>query len=302
MKIIAEVGSNLLTLDDGLKSIVLAKDAGADIVKFQWYSSEDLYGFPGHIPELFPQRWLINFADKAADVGIGFACTVFSPVMINWVAPMVDVIKIASSDMLYRPLIDAALRTGKEVIISTGGHTETEIELLKDYLADHKDRVRLMYCNAEYPTYKLDPRWLEDTVFDGFRRGLSDHSKEIYMPAIMARERGIDYIEKHVNLAGVTGTPDAGHSLGYSDFSEYCKAAKGEPLGDLLVDGESGMRKRHNRRLIALRSIRQGEKLELGQNYDLKRSLVDSIGGDPWEYDKLTEANRNYSSGETIDQ
>lgn len=130
MKVIAEIGSNFKSLEDCFFSIEQAKAAGADAVKFQCFTSEEMYGLPGKIDPLLNLDRIPLLKNAADKNGIEFMCTMFSPEFLRFSLPYLETIKIASSDMEYLELIDVAMASGKDIYLSTGGHTKAEIAQL----------------------------------------------------------------------------------------------------------------------------------------------------------------------------
>ena len=84
--IIAEIGSNWRIAGKGditnLAAIDMtirqAKACGADAVKFQMFTHEDLYGFPGDDKFSLPRRYIPVIAEKCKKLGIDFMCTAFT--------------------------------------------------------------------------------------------------------------------------------------------------------------------------------------------------------------------------------
>jgi N,N'-diacetyllegionaminate synthase len=84
--IIADIGSNHRgKLDLAIRAVQAAKDWGADVVKYQLYTHEELYGLPMPQPSQgdkvtgFQREWLEPVAKECERVGIEFMITAFSP-------------------------------------------------------------------------------------------------------------------------------------------------------------------------------------------------------------------------------
>lgn len=228
--IIAEVGSNWRTLDDCLTSIVIAKDVGADVVKFQIFTAEALYGF---LPESWDRsrellkEWLPILKAKADEVGIEFACTAFSPELVAVVDPYVKRHKVASSDCSWVAMLDAVKATGKQVLLSVGAATHTEIGEALDRLPLTTD-VILIYCEAAYPAKYHDLRKisiLADMI--GLPVGFSDHTIDVIHAPREAMNRGAVVIEKHFTAFPNIETPDRGHSLSPNEFADMVSVLRG---------------------------------------------------------------------------
>lgn len=227
--IIAEVGSNWHTFDDCRESIEQAAKAGADAVKFQLFTSHDLYGV--HLEDWAMKKWelppdwikplkLICDANK-----VDFMCTVFNPAKVLLVDPYVSYHKVASSDCGYEDLIETIYATDKGVIISTGGAVKEEI----NFITSHDrmfDRVALLYCQPSYPALSR-PRlieicelrhWLSGIGHSGLDAGFSDHTPGIKWAISAAVDFDADVIEKHFRAAHIRDTPDYGHSIDMGDF------------------------------------------------------------------------------------
>lgn len=309
--IVAEVGSNWANLDHCLESIKVAKECGADAVKFQLFSPNDLYG-PGLVqwncikwlsdtecwidyqtPYLNP-FWLPLLKAMADECEIEFMCTAFSPEMVAAVDPYVLVHKVASSDLCYLQLLEAVAKTGKPVLLSTGASTEAEIRQAIAYFPkrDDDDRlygsngVILLYCVASYPAKSIDLRVIDilDTLASKtscFGVGLSDHSTDyVGHPVSAGSNPGVLVLEKHFTAYPELATPDRPHSLTPSEFKTMVQHIRGDIQPKIgPTDEERDMLLKHNRRLIATREIALGDVLEYGNNYGAYRSLVEDKRG-----------------------
>lgn len=272
MFIIAEIGSNWSTFEDCKSSIAHAKAAGADAIKFQLFSSHELYGSDIRpLSTCLPREWVPKLWELARASEIEFMCTPFSPDGIEFLDPFVARHKIASSDLCHTEMLIAAAKTEKPIILSTGGHGIKDVEYALDVLQGYK-QITLLYCESNYPAYHTDLRKLDLLRVQCYPLGLSDHSREITSIPLSAKEAGCTVLEKHVNFVGVSG-PDAPHSLSGTEFKDMVRALRGEKETlDLLSPYESDMVTMHNRRCIATKDIRAGEKLYYDGNFGLYRS------------------------------
>lgn len=230
MKVIAEIGSNFKTLEDCFHSIEAAKRSGADIVKFQYFTSYDLYGrerrnMQGELPDF----WLGSLKNEADANEIEFMCTAFSPEGYIFIDQYVTRHKVASAEITDLDILKTVNGFKKPVLLSTGGATFQEIDRALNHLPDCE--VTLMYCVPAYPARVVDFRLLGEMreIFgDRSLYGYSDHSLDVLIVPSCARSHGAVILEKHVNFTEHTDTPDAPHSLSEAEFKLMMRHLKGE--------------------------------------------------------------------------
>jgi N-acetylneuraminate synthase len=229
MKIIAEIGSNWKTYSDLYIGIDKAKDAGADAVKFQMFSGKELYGFDVESLDTFALdisqiKSLKSYAD---DAGVEFMCSAFSIRGYRHINKLVQTHKIASSEAHWPGLVKEVLSFNKPTIISTGGLSRCQIRDIVE-MAKGKN-LTLLYCDPTYPSNKgvnMVLKGMEILSNYGVDIGLSDHSLDVTLDDSILSDCSV--IEKHYNPFGLTGTPDAGHSLDHAQFTafvEHCRSA-----------------------------------------------------------------------------
>lgn len=276
--VIAEVGSNWRTFSDVHLSIRLAKEVGADAVKFQWFSEADLYGFGSGTKNMDPAM-IEDISDMCRKYEIDFMCTVFNPDDVAFIDEHVKYHKIASSEFKYMDLVQMIMASDKKVFMSVGGHTMKEIkDMVEDFIDEKK--TTLMYCCNAYPSTAHDLRWIDE-----LRRklpcpvGFSDHSIDTYLPVSACHEHGAVAIEKHVRLKEISGTPDAPHSITFDQFAGMVDCIRRHDKRFPLVgDEQADAVKRHNRRLVATTRINQGDAVQYGRNVGLYRASKDVEG------------------------
>ncbi len=300
--IICEIGSNWLTLEDCLYSIIQAKIAGADAVKFQLFTHESLYGFkdktssddnptstdcpvgvPIHKIGVLPPDWLPKLAEQCERVGIDFMCSAFSPELIDVVDPYVKTHKLASSEMCHVRMLEAYRRIGKPLIMSTGAQTTQDIisALYVVHSASQGEKkgcgVTLMYCVSAYPAHETDLDIIAK-LGEQFNLpvGFSDHSLDyLNLPFFAWRTYGATVIEKHFTAIDAQ-TPDSGHSLNPDQFKKMVDKIRGNYKSVIgPTPSEKDMVLRHKRRIIATRDIKAGQIFQEGYNFGIFRSLKD---------------------------
>ena len=233
--IIAEAGVNHNgDIKLAKKLIDVAKEAGADAVKFQTFHAEEIvtlkskkaiyqnrakektqYEMLKALELSFDEfRELKRYCDNKDIEFISTPYDIKSVEFLNEIG--VNRFKVASADIINKPLIEAIAKTEKQIILSTGmatlGEIERTISLIKDF--GNKDII-LLHCTTSYPTpYDQVNMNVLDTLKKAFGLpvGYSDHTLGIEIP-IMAVSLGAKVIEKHFTLDRMMEGPDHFASL-----------------------------------------------------------------------------------------
>lgn len=221
--IIAEAGVN----HDGhfetaLKFCDAAKASMADAVKFQLFSSQELWGDDRvkHL-ELSPIQ-MFDISSYCKAIGIEFMCSPFSVEAAAFLRPMVSRMKIASGCIARIDLLEAV--SDMPVILSTGMST---LEDIRKALHVLHGEVTLLHCTSSYPCL------LEDVNLKAMERlrkfdvsvGYSDHTSGITV-AIAAVALGATVIEKHLTFDRTAKGPDHSSSVTPREFKAMCMAIR----------------------------------------------------------------------------
>ncbi|KAF3981979.1 MAG: pseudaminic acid synthase [Methylococcales symbiont of Hymedesmia sp. n. MRB-2018] len=247
--IIAEMSANHNgDINNALKIIEMAKNAGADAVKLQTYkpdtitldSREPEFMIEGglwdgqSLYELYqsaymPWEWHKPLFDYARKLGI----TIFSSPFDNSAVDLLEDLntpayKIASFEVVDLPLIKYVASTGKPMIISTGMADVEEIgEAVQAAKEGGCKELAILHCVSGYPAPAED--YNLKTMVDmqkrfGLVTGLSDHTLD-NTTAITSVALGASIIEKHVTLDRSAGGADDSFSLQAPELEALCKGA-----------------------------------------------------------------------------
>ena len=246
--VIAEAGVNHnRDVDLAFKLIDIAKEAGADAVKFQTFISEleiddsankaqyQVENMGTHESQLemakqleFPQEVFADLKAYANKIGITFLSTPFDPVSVDTLAKLnVDAYKASSCCLTNYPLLVKIARQGKPVIISSGMSDMSEVDFGVQTLkkAGVKE-IGLLHCVSNYPARLEDCNMLAiKTLADkypGIVIGWSDHSLG-NSTAIMAVTLGARIIEKHYTISKDLPGPDHKASASPEELKEYVR-------------------------------------------------------------------------------
>jgi sialic acid synthase SpsE len=226
--LIAEIGSNHNgDFDTALRLMDIAREAGADAVKFQSFLADHLVkrDSPDYalLKQLeLPQAWYRRLKQAAEERGLVFFSTATNPVTLGWMSELgVELYKLASPNLTHIPLIRDIARLGKPVIVSTGMAGLQEIdEAVQAFTSAGNRQLALLHCTSEYPARpeNLNLRAIPTLAATfPYPVGFSDHSLD-GGTAIAAIALGARVIEKHLTLDRKQSGPDHHYALEPAEF------------------------------------------------------------------------------------
>ena len=297
--VIAEAGVNHNgNIEIAKKMIDVAKEAGADYVKFQTFIPEKLVSKYAEKAEYQKKNTdsgesqlqmlkklaltYMDFTDLkkyCEQVGIGFISTPFDLDSINFLNTLdMDFWKIPSGEITNLPYLEAIAKTGRKIIMSTGMSDMKEINEAVAVLEKFGSRdIVLLHCNTQYPTPYEDVNlnaMITIKNATGKMVGYSDHTQGIEIP-IAAVAMGAHVIEKHFTLDKCMDGPDHKASLNPIELKEMVSAIRHieKALGNgekTITFSESVNRDVVRKSIVAKRDIKQGETLSW-DNMTVKR-------------------------------
>lgn len=288
IRIIAEAGVNHNGSIELAKQMVeQAKAAGADYIKFQTFRPEALVskyaekaayqkettGAGESQLEMLQklalkQEQFCELKKYCEQVGIGFLSTPFDLESIDFLEGLhMDFWKIPSGEITNLPYLVRIARTGREIVMSTGMCSITDIEAAMDILQKNgAGAITLLHCNTQYPTPMEDVNLrVMHTLREhfGVPVGYSDHTVGIEVP-IAAAALQATVIEKHFTLDHTMEGPDHRASLEPDELRamvaaiRHIEVALGDPAKTVTAS-ESGNRTVARKSIVARREIRKGE-------------------------------------------
>lgn len=309
--------------------IGVAKEAGADIVKFQTFSADRLVtktavkadyqtktteaGESQHEMlrrlELSPAMH-DELIEEAVMRGIEFMSTAFDEESVDLLAgKALKRFKVPSGEITNLTYLRRIASAADEVIISTGMATLEEIgAAIAVFEAGGvpRDLITVLHCTTEYPAPMADVnlRAMQTIAREfGVRVGYSDHTQGIEV-AVAAAALGATIIEKHFTLDRTLPGPDHKASLEPEQLAAMVAAIRNieQALGD-GVKGPSPIEARNlpivRKSLVAIRPIQAGEPFST-QNIGAKRP---GTGISPMRLDDVIgkPAPRNFAPDELIE-
>ena len=298
--IIAEVGINHNgDVNLAMELIELAKDAGADAVKFQTFKAEEFCGDPdqqfSYLSEgkevtesmltMF-KRMELSLGDwekinsHAKHLGIQFFSTPQNYSDLELLLGLgVPAIKVGSDDLTNLPLISTYSKKGLPLILSSGMANLAEIHRALEVAGWFEGKsVAMLVCTSQYPTPANDVniRRVSTLIsaFPGLLVGFSDHTQG-NEAAIMAAALGARIFEKHFTLDHNFAGPDHWFSLNPSELHEWVESIRvsHSMQGTGIVSPtteELKMRDLARRSVVTISDISAGEVLN-DSNVGLRR-------------------------------
>lgn len=293
---IADIASN----HDGdlsrAKNLIwLAKEAGANAVKFQHFKAEKIvsdYGFK-HLGGQFSHQaswkktvfevyrqyecnrdWNEELADTAKKAGIDFMTTPYDVEAIAMLDRYIPAYKIGSGDITWTELIELMAKKGKPVLLATGASNMEDVERAVDAVLKHNRQIVLLQCNTNYTCSIDNFRYINLKVLQAFAirfpnmlLGLSDHTPG-HATILGAIALGARVIEKHFTDDNSREGPDHAFSMNPVTWREMVERSR--ELEFALGDGVKRIEQNEmntvvvqQRSLRLVRDMRAGEKLNV---------------------------------------
>ena len=245
-KLIDEIGNTHEgSLGIALSFVDMAASTGVDIVKFQMHipEYESTKDEPFRNDTFLQDKTRFNYWERVSfsmdewikikehcDLrGVEFLCTPFSLEAAKLLSEhgLIKRWKIGSGEISNIQLLDYVLKTGQEVLVSTGLTTEDELETLVQLVERKYDigALVLMHCVSQYPTRLEDTSLKLITQYrDRFETkvGFSDHSGNI-STSVLALTLPISSLEVHVKPHDLFFGPDISSSLRYDELKFLVK-------------------------------------------------------------------------------
>jgi sialic acid synthase SpsE len=286
--VIAEIGVN----HDGsaLRAIELARIAancGADAVKIQLFRATMLMHASGTLADYqkskvgtdnavdMLRRYELSSDDvrkvvqAVRDLKMVPLATPFSPPDVETVERLrLPAVKVASPDLVNRPLLARIARTRRPVIVSTGAARIDEVELCASWMLEWAVPFALLHCVSAYPTPadQANLCWIGELANRfGVPVGYSDHTTDT-MTGALASAAGATIIEKHLTYDRTARGPDHATSADAGQFERYVRLVRdadklrGYP-GKHVLPIEQDVRTVSRQSLVARRQLKVGDVL-----------------------------------------
>jgi N,N'-diacetyllegionaminate synthase len=245
--IIAEIAqTHEGSLGNALVFVDIAKECGADAIKFQTHiaSEESTLSEPWRIKfshqdatrydywrrmEFTREQWRLIKAHADA-IGIVFLSSPFSIKACEWLRDLgMPAWKIASGEVHNSQLLDWIATMGQPVILSSGLSRADESRTALSRLIEQKVDVALLHCTTRYPTppEEVGLNVLQEFLneFPTLPVGLSDHSGNI-TPGVVASFLGASIIEVHLTLNKRMFGPDVSSSLTPEQLTDLVRSSE----------------------------------------------------------------------------
>ncbi len=310
--IIAELsGNHQQRIENAIRLIDAAAEAGANAVKLQTYTA-DTITLPArtkrfrvgkglwhgrHLHDLYreamtPWEWHAPLAAHARKRGLVCFSTPFDETAVDFLEREMrpPLYKIASFEVNHLPLLRRVAATRKPVIMSTGMATGDEISAAARTLKQNGcPALILLKCVSAYPARAEDFNLRALTLLRarfGAPAGLSDHTMtdEVALGAIAL---GGCVIEKHLVLDRGDGAIDAGFSLEPAEFARLVRAVRAlhAALGKAVLgpSRQDRSQRRFRRSIFVSKDVIRGGKLTAGN----LRIVRPADGLDPARWDSV---------------
>ena len=286
--VIAELGVN--HDGDPRRAVELVSSAaacGADAVKLQLFRADRLLHPSASLAAYQRERTdasspveilrQYELSDEAAaevvvaarELNVVPLATPFSPEDVDLIEGLsLPAVKIASPDLVNRPLLARVARLGRPVLLSTGAATMEEVQRSVRWLSTWGVSFALLHCVSSYPTppEMANLGWIAELAARfHVPVGYSDHTT-LTAAGALAVASGATVIEKHVTYDRSAAGPDHAASADPQQFGRYVKLireadrARGRPR-KCVLDCEREVRTVSRQSLVLRRALRPGESI-----------------------------------------
>ena len=260
---IAEIGSNFDGDLNRAKDLIhLAKEAGADAVKFQHYTAGSLVSdegfnslgdqkshqaswkksvFETYDDASLNRNWTGMLKSTCDDVGVDFFTSPYSFELVDYVEKYVPAYKVGSGDITWTEIIEHMAKKKKPMLIACGASDDKDVIRAIDSALKFNQEIVLLQCNTNYTVSRDNFFHIQLNVLDHYKTlypkmiiGLSDHTPG-HVSVLGAVAKGARVIEKH--FTDSTDRPGPDHVFAMSPESWREMVERTRELEMCLGDG-----------------------------------------------------------------
>ena len=303
-------------LERAYKLIELAKEAGADVAKFQNCNAKTIVSKKGFetlgkqlshqanwkksVYEVYEDAsinpdWTELLKRKCDEVGIEYMTSPYDYASVDLVDPYVNAYKIGSGDITWTEILKYILTKNKPVLLATGASSMEDVDRAMDILKENQNIV-LMQCNTNYTASTENFKYINLNVLKKYEEkypnailGLSDHTKG-FSTVLGAIALGAVVIEKHFTDDNDREGPDHKFAMNPKTWREMVDASL--ELYYSLGDGNKRIEKNEEdtamvqrRGIYVTKFLKAGHILSKEDLIALRPIKIDGI--QPYEIDLL---------------
>jgi len=228
------------SLDRAIKLIRLAKESGADAVKFQHFRASQIVSdrgfrklgaglshqskwgksvFEVYLAASVPWSWTESLKQECDRVGVHFFSSPYDFEAIDHLDPFVPAHKIGSGDITWTEILLRFAQTGKPLILATGASSLADVVRAVNVISPHNRQLAILQCNTNYTGTLENIKHVSLNVIRTYRDlfpdlvvGLSDHTPG-HVTVLGAVAMGARIIEKHFTDDNGRDGPDHPFSM-----------------------------------------------------------------------------------------
>ena len=249
---IADIASNHDgKLERAFKLIELAKEAGADIVKFQNFKAKKIVSKKAfdNMPKQTHQsswkksvyevydaasvedEWTIKLKEKCNEVGIEYMTSPYDFESVDLADKFSNAFKIGSGDITWTRMLNYIAEKNKPILLATGASTEEDVDRAVSTIMKKNNQLILMQCNTNYTINRDNFKYINLNVINTYKAkysnlilGLSDHTPG-HTTVLGAFALGARVFEKHFTDDNNREGPDHKFAMNpktWKDMVEEC--------------------------------------------------------------------------------
>lgn len=295
-------------LERAFHLIELAKEAGADVAKFQNFKAETIVSRNGFdsvaqmshqaswkksVYEVYEDasvedEWTPRLKEKCDEVGIEYMTSPYDFGSVDHADPYVNAYKIGSGDITWTEMLAYIAAKNKPVLLATGASDMADVDRAMSVLTQYTKDIVLMQCNTNYTAERKNFSSINLNVLKSYAErypdcvlGLSDHTFG-HTTVLGAMALGARVFEKHFTDDNDREGPDHKFAMNPKTWREMVNASMQlyEALGDgikRIEENEKDSVVVQQRAVYLIRDIKAGDCITKEDIFPLRPLKEDCV-------------------------
>lgn len=277
-------------INRAFKLIELAKEAGADVAKFQNFKASKIVSknafdqmpkqthqaewgrsvFEVYQDASLKDEWSARLKEKCDEVGIEYMTSPYDFESVDWADKFSNAFKIGSGDITWTKMLEYIAKKKKPILLATGASTAEDVDRAMKLIEPINSQIVLMQCNTNYTASKENYKYINLNVLSYYKQkypnvvlGLSDHTAG-YATVLGAFALGARVFEKHFTDDNNRVGPDHKFAMNPTSWREMVNECMNlyYAMGDgikKVEENEMSSRIVQQRSIYYTRDMRAGE-------------------------------------------